>query len=608
VVHRRTEQQISCDIISTPRKNLCARRLEVQMNRTVRFVLIGIGVLIVLLVAIPFFIPVNQFKPTIEEKASAALGRKVQLGNLSLSLLHGALSAQDLSVGDDPKFSPSPFLTAKSLSVGVELMPLIFSKQLNVTNISIEEPQVTLLKNAAGDWNYSSLGGPTPETVKSAAKPAGNTNATNSSASATPDIAVKKLELKNGKIIIGATTSQQRTTYDKVNVTATDFSLGTKFPVEVTAALPGGGSLKLTGNAGPVDKSDSTLTPLDAKLHVDSLNLASTGILDPSLGLGGLVDVDTTLANQGGFAQTNGTIKLSKALLVQGGSPAGVPLNIEYSTKYDLRKNSGVLNPSTVKIGSATAHLNGTYASKGEATVVDMKLNGEGMPAKDLEAFLPAIGVNLPKGASLTAGTLSTNLNIKGPTNKLVTDGTIGLFKGKLEGFDLGSKMSAVSALTGLKTGKDLDIEKLTTEVHMAPNGLRAENFLAVLPALGNLAGGGTLDAKNNLDFKMAATLTGGAIGAAGSVGSGVGGVLGALGGGKSANCKNGTTIPFLIQGTASDPKFVPDVGGVAAGLLKSQLGCAGGSLANVGKAGTQNPADAVSGALGGLFGKKKKP
>src|SRR5205814_6213347 len=124
----------------------------------------------------------------------------------------------------------------------------------------------------------------------------------------------------------------------------------------------------------------STLTPLNAKLHVSSLNLATTGFLDPSLGLGGVADIDTTLVDEGGFAQTNGTVKLAKALFVQGGSPASVPLNVDYSTKYDLRKNSGVLNPSTVKIGSATAKLNGTYASQGEATVVDLRLNGEGMP------------------------------------------------------------------------------------------------------------------------------------------------------------------------------------------------------------------------------------
>ena len=49
----------------------------------------------------------------------------------------------DLSISDDPKFSSGPFLTAKKVRVGVELMPLIFSKQLNVTEISIVNPQVT---------------------------------------------------------------------------------------------------------------------------------------------------------------------------------------------------------------------------------------------------------------------------------------------------------------------------------------------------------------------------------------------------------------------------------------------------------------------------------
>src|SRR5215475_2107397 len=111
------------------------------MKRTLRIVLIVVAVLVVLLVVAPFLIPVNQFKPTIEEKASAAIGRKVQLGNLSLSLLSGSLSAENLSVGDDPKFSKSPFLTAKSLKVGVEIMPLIFSKTVNVTGIAIENPE-----------------------------------------------------------------------------------------------------------------------------------------------------------------------------------------------------------------------------------------------------------------------------------------------------------------------------------------------------------------------------------------------------------------------------------------------------------------------------------
>jgi len=570
------------------------------MGKKLRILVIVVAVVVLLLLVAPFLIPVNSFRPTIEAKASEALGRKVEVGDLSLSLITGSLGAKNLSVGDDPKFSSSPFLTAKSLSVGVEIFPLIFSKTLNVTGITIDEPQVTLLRNPAGQWNYSSIGG----SASGPAKPAAKSSAPGSA----EEISVKKLELKDGKIILGTTNSQKRSTYDHVNVTANNVSMNSQFPLTVSASLPGGGEFKLDGTAGPLDKSDTALTPLDAKIHVGSLNLASAGFLDPSLGLGGLVDLDSTIASKNGSVESKGSLKLSKALLVQGGSPAGVPAVIDYGTKYDLKKNSGVIMPSTVKIGSAVAHVNGTYDRQGEETVVNVKLAGDSMPAKDLEAFLPAIGVNLPKGASLNAGTLSTNLNIKGPTNKLVTDGTIGLFAAKLEGFDLGAKMAPIAALTGLKTGKDLEIEKLTTIVHMAPTGLRAEDFNAILPGLGTLKGAGTLDAKNNLDFKMAAMLTGGVLGGSGSVSNGIGSVLGtATGAGKSSSCKNGTTIPFMIQGTASDPKFLPDVGGVAASLLKSELGCTGGTMLGAGEKGATTPANAVE-TLSGLFGKKKKP
>jgi len=150
----------------------------------------------------------------------------------------------------------------------------------------------------------------------------------------------------------------------------------------------------------------------------------------------------------------------------------------------------------------------------------------------------------------------------------------------------------------------------------MAPDGIRADNFLAVVPPLGQLAGAGTIDSKNNLDFKMVATLANAAAAPAGAAGSSASAAGGGLGGlltqvkGATGGCKGGggTTVPFLIHGTASDPKFIPDVGGLAAGMLKSQLGCTGSAASGATKslAPGQNPADAIS-ALGGLF-KKKKP
>ena len=569
------------------------------MSSKLRVILIVVAVLVVLVLVLPFLIPVNQFRPTIEEKASAALGRKVDVGNLSFSLLGGSLSAENLSIGDDPKFSPSPFLTAKSLKVGVEIMPLIFSKTLNITGVTIVDPQVTLLRNPAGQWNYSSMGG------ASASQPA----AKNSPGSPGGEFSVKQFDLKNGKIVIGSTTSQKRSTYDNVDVSASNVSSTTKFPLKVSADLPGGGKFKLDGDAGPVDATDSSLTPVDAKLEMSGMNLATSGVLDPSAGLGGLLDLNATVNSQGGAAQVAGTAKLSKALLVAGGSPATEPVNVNFNTKYDLRKNSGVLNPSTLKIGNATTNLSGTYVTSGDNTVLNIKVDGQSMPAQDLVAFLPALGIHVPNGATLQGGTLSTNLNLTGPTNHMITTGNVGLYSAKLAGFDLGSKMSAISALTGVKSGKDLDIEKITTNLRMAPDGLKADNFNAVLPALGNVVGGGTVDSKNNLDFKMAATLTN-ALGTVASpvsgAANGLGGMMSKVGaGGGGGGCKSGTTIPFMIEGTTSDPKFVPDAGGLAAGMVKSQLGCVGGLVPGAGKGQTPNPANLTKG-LGGLLGGKK--
>lgn len=572
------------------------------MSSKLKWAAIVIVALLIILFVLPFLIPVNKFRPTIASKASEALGRKVELGNLRLSILSGSLGIDAISISDDPKFSTAPFLTAKSVKVGVELMPLIFSQQVNVTNIEIVNPQVVMLKNPSGQWNFSSIGGSNSAAPKT----------TSSSSSAS--VSIGKLELNDGQITLGNSNSQKRSVYTNVNLTASDVAMANKFPVAFSMGLPGGGTMKIDGTVGPVDQKDASFTPQVVKLAVNNLNLATTGFLDPKLGLGGIVDIAATLVSQGGQMATKGQLTLSKAILIAGGQASGVPLVIEFDTKYDMAKGTGVLSPSVVKIGNAKSNLNGTYKSEGDEFAVDLKLNGQNLPATDLESFLPALGINLPSGSKLTAGTLSTNLHITGPTNKLVTDGTIGLFNGKLSGFDLGSKLSAVGSLAGIKSGKDLDIEKLTTNVRMAPDGLKTDNMDLVVPALGTVVGGGTLDSKNNMNFNLVATVNSSVVtAAAGSAGGAVGGLMGsALGGGST--CKSGgIKVPLQVHGTTQNPQFTPDVGGATASLLKSQLSCAGGaSSAATGLAGslTKNPeAAGAMDALGGLLGgKKKKP
>jgi AsmA protein len=194
----------------------------------------------------------------------------------------------------------------------------------------------------------------------------------------------------------------------------------------------------------------------------------------------------------------------------------------------------------------------------------------------------------LPSGSQLKGGTLSADLSIVGPVDKLVITGPVKLSNTKLAGFDLGSKLGALSAFAGKAVSNpDTSIENFSTTARVAPEGTRADNINLNVPSIGVITGAGVVNPQGALAFKMLANLHGGMMG----------GLAQVAGGGKG--------IPFSIAGTTSKPEFVPDLKGMAGGLAGGLAGGAlqgvlGGSKAGGGKAGS-----AVD-ALGGLLGKKK--
>src|SRR5258707_3255335 len=139
------------------------------MKRIVRVLGITLGLLIVVLVSLPFLINANQFRPMLEAKLSQGLGREVKLGDLKFSILSGGVTASDLAIADHPDFSKTPFLRAKSLTVSAKLLPFIFSRKLHVTGLIIDQPEIVLLRSAPGQWNFSNLGVTSPAGQTSAA-------------------------------------------------------------------------------------------------------------------------------------------------------------------------------------------------------------------------------------------------------------------------------------------------------------------------------------------------------------------------------------------------------------------------------------------------------
>src|SRR2546428_4679495 len=144
------------------------------------------GLVVVVGVGLWLFLDANQFRPQLESAMGGALGRKVSIGAIKIALLSGGMAIEDLSIADDAAFGAAPFVTAKTVSVGVDLTPLVLSRSLHVRSFRLENPQVVLLHSPAGAWNFSGLGG-------------ASSSSSSGGSAAARTVAGEKLQIANGR-------------------------------------------------------------------------------------------------------------------------------------------------------------------------------------------------------------------------------------------------------------------------------------------------------------------------------------------------------------------------------------------------------------------------
>jgi AsmA protein len=503
--------------------------------KALRWLGIVVALLLVIVLAVPFLINVNQFRPRLEAALSQALGREVKLGDLKLSILSGSVEASDLDIADDAAYSKTPFVRAKSLKVGVELEPLVFSKKLNVTGIDIQEPEIALVQSDAGVWNFASLGTKTQTNPPPTAAPP------TSSSDSMQDLTVNLVKITNGRLSVKTAGEAQLKVLQRVNIEIKDFAAHASFPVSLSADIQGGGDVKMDGKAGPVDTNDASEMPFDVTIKLDKLDIAKTGFVRPSTGFEGLVSIDGSVSSSAHILQLKGSIQAEHLKLAKAGKPATKTVGFDFVLNNDLRQRSGALSRGEVQIGKAKAELTGTYVIKNNNTVLHVKLAAPAMQVEELAAMLPALDVVLPQGSSHEGGTAAANVTVDGETDKLVSDGSVAIQKTRLAHFDLGSKMNTVAKLTGIKISPDTDFDSIGASVHSDPSGVKVEKISVIAPAIGELLGDGTVSPHT-------------------------GGVLNIV------NPSGNTSVPFSIQGTSAEPKFVPDVKGLIDGIAEQKL------------------------------------
>jgi AsmA protein len=377
-----------------------------------------------------------------------------------------------------------------------------------------------------------------------------------------------------------------------VQAKISDFSLTTPFTYSLSASFPGNGTISVTGKGGPFNQADASKTPFTAKVEVKHADVVAAGFVLPSAGISGIADVNADVTSNGQTAHAQGTIDASQLKLAANGAPAPRPVHVNFTADQNLASLSGRLQNTTLAFGKALFNIAGTYQTQGAKTSLNATASTQGAPINDLEAFLPSLGVEMPSGSKLQGGSLTTTLAITGTSDAPVITGPVRLDNTQLAGFDLGSKMAAVTALTGGKTGNVTTVRVLSLNLREAGGALDAQNILLDVTGLGTATGNGTVSAAKALNFHVVAKLA--QTGAAGMATTAISMIGGRVGGAAGGALKNG--VPVTITGTAANPVITPDMKGLTAG--------AANPASLLGKNAKQQLPNNLGKTLGGLLGK----
>jgi uncharacterized protein involved in outer membrane biogenesis len=119
-------------------------------------ILAGIVVLLILLVlALPYFLNVDRYRDTIVSALEKQTGRKVSLGPIHARFFPGAgVTVSDLHVSNPNDFPTGDLIGADELRINVALAPLLHGT-IHVNSVDLVRPKLTVLTDSRGKNNYT---------------------------------------------------------------------------------------------------------------------------------------------------------------------------------------------------------------------------------------------------------------------------------------------------------------------------------------------------------------------------------------------------------------------------------------------------------------------
>jgi AsmA protein len=497
--------------------------------------------LLVLAVALslPFLIDLNkyqeQYRPAVEE----VLNRKITLQDIQFTLWPkiGARLA-GLVVLDDPAFGDSPFTSLTSAGVGVKLMPLLTGR-VEVEDITLVDPVITVIKNERGILNVSTLG------RKGVAAPK------------TPSRA--PIPSPEGPLKILAMLAVDRVSVSGGKLTYRDLSTGT--PAEYVlqdlefllqsvrlGQTPG---LHLATLVQPFNLPvtlDGTFGPLKESADIDAIDLR--------VALG-----KTSFAITGSIAGRNTRLNVSAPVINTVDLPMALPLKKPVEVK-DVRIAAGVKGQDIQLDNLSFQLFDGLVTAQGGMTsgVGPPPFNGRvTLKGVQLGRVFEAIGTD----ALSVSGTADGDLALQGRgftmtdlTQVMEGAGQIAVKDGRIEGVNLMHQVSTLFKVAGLSPDdvKATAFSTIETDLGIKQGVVNVQRLLMDSHDF-QATGGGTIGFDHALNLKVNLNLS---EALSQKIAGGSPAARVALSGGRLG-------VPMVITGTTQGPSYGLDTQGVGA-------------------------------------------
>jgi AsmA protein len=549
--------------------------------RALRITGIVIGCIVALLItaviALQLLVHPNDYKGRIQAAVRSSTGRDLFLpGDIHLAIFPAlAVEFGPATLGNPPGFSSAqPFASLQRASLRVRLLPLLH-RQLDVGRVEIDGLDLTLLKNARGQGNWS--------------MPAGKTTATPAPPQSGSQMTLGGIA---GVVIRNSRVSYQDMVVDHLTVTIGHVATGIPVPLRWNLDITTGSGARpipLSGKATlEYNASSAQLSGLEAKIDDSTLrgNAAvtnlTTGAMRFDLSIDH-IDLDRYLPAKPAKAAAQPP---PRAGATQGQQPTELPtsalktlqldgkLAIGSATVYGMKLSQVKVGLSAdggvLRINPATAQLYG-----GSSTGVVTLDAREAVPVLHLDESLTGVEVQplLQDFAKLDRvsgrGNVTMSVTAQGNTTTAMLgalDGraAVDLTNGAINGLDLWSAINSAVALAqkhsvpsgGMGTSTRFDAFRASADL---TNGVASTKDLDIASGDLHVTGQGTADLVTEaINYRVNAAVLKGP-----SAGSAL------------------ASIPLQIGGTMRSPSVRPDTQALVKSVARQQLQQRKGQIEN---------------------------